>query len=170
MVALRRFTPADAPRLFAMSQQRGLRAWIPDQVYADERQAREVLLHLIAQYDSPHAARQDPVVLGVCLRDGGDLVGHVGLSPIADGVEIGYAIDDAQQGRGLATEAVAAMTDWGFQTLALPAVDGIVARDNIASCRVLEKAGFVLVGEATRPLHLVTQLVRTYRKTQGSRT
>jgi hypothetical protein len=45
------------------------------------------------------------------------------------------------------------MTDLGFQTLSLPAVDGIVARDNRASCRVLEKAGFALVGEAMSLLH-----------------
>jgi ribosomal-protein-alanine N-acetyltransferase len=148
-----------------MSQQPGLRTWIPDQVYADEPHAREVLAYLIAQYDKPLPA---PQVLGVCLRDGGELVGHVGLSAIPGGIEIGYAIDDAHQGKGLATAAVAAMTDWGFQTLALSAIDGIVARDNAASCRVLEKAGFVLVAESARPMHGVTQLVRTYRKTQGS--
>jgi RimJ/RimL family protein N-acetyltransferase len=169
-VALRRFTILDAPRLFVMSQQRGLRAWIPDQVYADEQQARDVVGYLIAQCDNPLAPRQAPFVLGVCLPDDGELVGHVGLSPMGDAVEIGYAIDDAHHGKGLATAAVAAMTEWGLRTFALDTVVGIVATANVASCRVLEKAGFALVGEATRPMHGVTQPVRTYRWTHGSRT
>jgi ribosomal-protein-alanine N-acetyltransferase len=167
-VVLRRFTLADVSKLFVMSQQAGLRTWIPDQVYADEQRASEVLAYLIAQYDQPDPARRAPLVLGVCLGD--ELVGHVGLSAIPDGVEIGYAIADGHQGKGFATEAVAAMTAWGFDRLALPAIDGIVAPDNAGSCRVLEKAGFVMVSEAMRPMHGVTQLVRTYRKTQGSRT
>jgi ribosomal-protein-alanine N-acetyltransferase len=153
--------------MFVMSQQPGLRTWIPDQVYADEQHAGDVLAYLIAQYDKPLPA---PQVLGVYLPDSGELVGHVGLSAIPSGIEVGYAIDDAHQGKGLATAAVMAMADWGFQTLALSEIYGIVVRDNAASCRVLEKAGFVLVDEATRPMHGVTRLVRTYRKTQGSST
>ena len=163
-LTLRRFTPADAREVLAMSRQPGLRAWLPDQVYADEREAADVLRHLIAQYDLPAAPVTAPLVLGVCLRPGAALIGHVGLSPSRDVVEIGYAIDDAHQGRGLATEAVRAMADWGIRRFGLPGVDGIVAADNAGSCRVLEKAGFVLVGEAPRPLHGVTRRVRTYRR------
>ncbi len=133
-------------------------------------QARGVLRYLIAHYDNPVAPRQAPFVLGVCLHEGGDLVGHVGLSPAADAVEIGYAIADAYQGRGIASSAVAAMTELGLRTFALDAVVGIVATGNAASCRVLEKVRFALVGEATRPMHGVTQSVRTYRWTHGSRT
>jgi len=163
-LTLRGFTLADVPRLFAMSQQASLRAWIPDQVYADEPEAGEVLRHLIDQYGRPDAPVKAPLVLGVCLRSTGELIGHVGLSPAGGGVEIGYAIDDAHQGRGLATDAVRAMAEWGIRTFALPGVDGIVASDNVASCKVLEKAGFELRGEAMRSLHGVTRLVRTYRR------
>lgn len=167
-VTLRRFTPADAARVFAMSRQRGMVDWIPDQVYDDEQHASEVLDYLIAQYDNPDAPAKAPFVLGVCLRDTGELVGHVGLSPAGDDVEIGYAIDDAHQGKGLATAAVRAMADQGFRAFGLPAVVGIVASDNVASCKVLENAGFALAGEATRSLHGATRLVRTYRLSSRS--
>jgi len=161
---LRRFTMDDAARVLAMSREAGVRAWLPDQVYADEREAADVLRHLIGACDDPGAPTTAPLVLGVVLRADDALIGHVGLSPGPDGVEVGYAIDEAHQGRGLATEAVGAMATWGLATLGLPSVDGIVAADNAGSCRVLEKAGFVLHGEATRPLHGVTRRVRTYRK------
>jgi len=150
--------------VFTMSQQRGMREWIPDQVYEDEQEASAVLRHLIEQYEKTDAPMRAPFVLGVCLRSSGELIGHVGLSPMKDVVEIGYAIDDVHQGRGFATEAVRAMAEWGFRVLALPGMEGIVASDNAASCKVLERAGFLLRGEATRSLHGVTRLVRTYRR------
>ena len=166
-LTLRRFSEADAPKILAMSQQSGMREWIPDQVYADEREAIRVLRYLIEQYDNPDAPVKAPLVLGVCLRTSGELIGHVGLSPAQDVVEIGYAIEDAHQGKGLATEAVGAMADWGIRTFALPGVDGIVASDNTPSCRVLEKAGFAPVGEATRSVHGVIRSEKTYRRTRG---
>jgi RimJ/RimL family protein N-acetyltransferase len=161
---LRPFTLGDARKVLAMSQERGMREWIPDQVYEDEREAARVLRYLIEQYDNPAAPVSAPLVLGICLRSSGELIGHAGLGPAQGVVEIGYAIEDAHQGKGLATEAARAMADWGLRTFALPAVDGIVASDNVGSCKVLEKAGFALVAETTRPLHGVTRLVRTYRR------
>lgn len=161
-VALRPFTPEDARVLLALSHEQGLRTWIPDQVYEDEAQAAEVVAYLIAQCANPAAPGGAPFVLGVCLPDG-ELVGHVGLSPLHGSVEIGYAIADGHQGRGLATSAVRAMLDLARERFALPEVLGIVASDNAASCRVLEKAGFVLAEESERSLHGVTRMVRTYR-------
>ncbi|MEO6772086.1 MAG: GNAT family N-acetyltransferase [Kofleriaceae bacterium] len=152
---------ADAPAIFAMSRQAGMREWLPDQVYADLDQAREIVCRLIGFYATPDP-RVTPVVLGVCAPDG-PLIGHVGLSRLGDAIEIGYAIDEAQRGRGFATAAVCAMTRWGLVAFALPSIDAIVAADNLGSCTVLERAGFVKIGEAHRPLHGVTRLVRTYR-------
>jgi ribosomal-protein-alanine N-acetyltransferase len=160
---LRRFSIDDAQRMLVLSHQAGMRAWLPDQVYADEAAAEKVLDYLIAQYDEPDAATGKPLVLGVCDRSDHVLIGHVGLSPCDGSVEIGYAIDDAYQGRGLATEAVSAVADWALETLGLPELLAIVASENSGSCRVLEKAGFALLGEGDRALHGVTRLVRTYR-------
>jgi len=164
-LTLRAFTMADAAKVFAMSRERGMRAWIPDQVYADEEEASGVLRYLVSQYDRPDVPAKAPLALGVCLRSSGELIGHVGLSPYDDVVEIGYAIEQAHQGKGLATEAARALSDWGLRTFGLPAVDGVVASDNVASCKVLEKAGFALVGEADRSMHGVVRPVKTYRKT-----
>ena len=38
-VALRYFVPADAPKVFEMSQEPGVRTWLPDQVYESEVRA-----------------------------------------------------------------------------------------------------------------------------------
>ena len=163
-VELRRFVPDDARRLLVLSHERGMREWLPDQVYADLAQAEGVVRYLLAQADHPDAPRGAPLVLGVARRDSGELIGHVGLSPAHGEVEIGYAIAEAHQGHGFATETVRAMTEWGLARFGLAGVLGIVAADNVASCRVLEKAGYVCTDEASRSLHGVVRLVRTYRR------
>ena len=141
---LRPFTLADTAKSFAMSQEAGLRRWIPDQVYRDEQHAEQVLRALIGCTDQPPDPRTRPFVVGI--EHAGKLIGHVGLSAARGSVEVGYAIEDACQGKGFASEAVGAMTRWGL-SLGLPEVLGIVGAENHGSCRVLEKAGFVRVGE-----------------------
>ncbi len=92
----------------------------------------------------------------------GEVIGHVGLSPVAGGAEVGYAIAAAQQGQGYATEALNETLRWAFSELELPRVLGIVASDNRGSIRVLEKAGFTLVEETLRQLHGERRSVRVY--------
>ena len=123
-LVLRPFTLDDLGPVFAMSREAGMRRWLPDQVYADLFAARAVLDRLIAGYGDRYAPVSGPLVLGVEARGSGVLVGHVGLGPYRDLVEIGYAIGEAHQGQGLATEAVAALTAWGHRVRGLPEILG----------------------------------------------
>ena len=56
---------------------------------------------------------------------------------------IGYTIARPFWSRGFATEAVLALTDFAFNQFAQHRVSASVDPRNAASCRVLEKAGFV---------------------------
>ncbi len=161
---LRRFVPEDAPKVYAMSQEPGVRTWLPDQVYESEARALEVLRDLIDKCHDPGTPVRAPYVLAVCLTSSLELIGHVGLSPLAGEVEVGYAIEDEHQGKGLASEAVRATVNWALPRFGLPRVLGIVAVDNLASCRVLENAGFVLASEAMGSLHGRRGLIRTYQR------
>lgn len=58
-------------------------------------------------------------------------------------VEIGYGIQKDREGRGYATEALRAMTQWAFRQKDVVFVEAETAPDNKASQRVLEKCGFV---------------------------
>ncbi|MGH2540955.1 MAG: GNAT family N-acetyltransferase [Actinomycetota bacterium] len=81
-------------------------------------------------------------------RDGGPLVGDVGISAV-DGepgvAKIGYTIAPAFQGRGYATEAVRALVDYAFETLGPERVRAFAAAENIPSLRVAENVGLRLV-------------------------
>lgn len=77
-------------------------------------------------------------------RGGGMAIGGIGFhSPPAAGVvELGYGIVPSHQGRGYATEAVKAMVALAWSDPQVRAVTANTDLDNIASQRVLEKAGF----------------------------
>jgi RimJ/RimL family protein N-acetyltransferase len=81
-------------------------------------------------------------------RDGGRLVGDVGISAV-DGepgvAKIGYTIAPAFQGRGYATEAVRALVDYAFETLGAERVRAFAAAENVPSLRVAENVGLRLV-------------------------
>lgn len=72
------------------------------------------------------------------------LLGDIGFHspPDATGaVEIGYDILGAYRRQGYAVEASRALIDWAFQQPEVRAVVAETLMDNVASIRVLEKAG-----------------------------
>jgi [ribosomal protein S5]-alanine N-acetyltransferase len=61
------------------------------------------------------------------------------------GVEVGYYFHPSAWGKGYGSELVKACTDAADRVLALPEVRAFAHPENIASRRVLEKAGFEVV-------------------------
>lgn len=61
---------------------------------------------------------------------------------------LGYMIADEHQGQGVATAAVCLVSARGFDPagLALERIEAVAAVDNVASRRVLEKAGYAFEG------------------------
>jgi RimJ/RimL family protein N-acetyltransferase len=79
-------------------------------------------------------------------RQTGIFAGDCGLNILADDprlAQIGYSIARPHWNRGFATEAVRALADFAFAAFGLHRITASVDPRNAASCRVLEKAGFV---------------------------
>ncbi len=85
--------------------------------------------------------------------------------PGRDGtVEVGYSFLEEHQGKGLATEAVRALTAWAF---ASPRVRRVIAQtlpDLTASRRVLEKCGFRFVGDGMEQGTILYELAGERRR------
>ncbi len=83
---------------------------------------------------------------------GRTLYGAITLSNVRRGVAetgtLGYWIGEPYAGRGLATAAVRAMAGFAFRSVRLHRLEAACLPTNIASRRVLEKAGFRKEGEA----------------------
>lgn len=96
------------------------------------------------------AARQSRPETVFALEVDGRAVGGIGLHPQGDvhrrAMEIGYWLGEPYWGRGIATEAVRALTRYAFETFDVARVYAYVYAWNPASARVLEKAGYRLEG------------------------
>lgn len=81
---------------------------------------------------------------------GGSAVGGIGLMLQVDvarkSAEIGYWLGESYWGRGIVTEALKAVTQYGFKEFALHRIYALVFDGNVGSAKVLEKAGFELEG------------------------
>lgn len=97
-------------------------------------------------------ARREPG-LGVWpaeLVDSGDCIGWFVLTRLPgaeEEIELGYRLFPEHWGRGLATEGARGLVGYGFDRLGLDRLVAVARPDNLASHRVLHKAGFVRKGE-----------------------
>jgi RimJ/RimL family protein N-acetyltransferase len=115
-----------------------------------------------ATYGQLEVLRQPPYgERAICLRDGGELVGMVGIVPSmgpfaqlpgfggaigpADRLrpEVGlyWALAPQHRGNGYATEAARAVIDHGFSELHLARIVATTERDNLASIGVMRRLG-----------------------------
>lgn len=79
-------------------------------------------------------------------RDG-RIIGTCDVDEIADATgDLGYWLDEAEWGRGFATEAARAIMAFGFGQLALTRLTSGHAADNLNSGRILTKLGFAPAG------------------------
>lgn len=82
--------------------------------------------------------------LGIADPQSGLLIGDIGLCVASDGhaAEVGVTLASAAQGRGIATEAVRASARLVFASAGVSRVLGVTDTRNIASVRMLLRAGF----------------------------
>ena len=78
------------------------------------------------------------------------LIGWCGLGylPETDETEVAYLLGVPFWGKGYATEAAQASLRYGFETIGVACVVGIVHPENVASRRVLAKLGMSFLDEA----------------------
>lgn len=99
----------------------------------------------------------------------GEVVGLAGLFPVENAgpdIEVAYHFRKDRWGRGYATEAARACISYGFDLGGLERIVGLVAPQNHASARVLEKCGMRVVG----PVHYYdTDLIEYELRRNASR-
>lgn len=165
---IRHFHHEDVDRLLALSHEDSLRAWLPSQVYSDTAHAASVLEYLISAYSNAAGPRCGPYVLALEHRTDRALIGHVGFSPMGDDVEIGFAIGQNYQRRGLASEAIVAATRWTLEVFALDKVIAITAVANTASRQALVRSQFAHQGDRLFTFQGTQQMVSVYELSRGS--
>ena len=135
-----------------------LRSWQKDDLKALLRHANnpKIAANLRDQFPHPYTRRdaidyleyaqvQEPVT-SFAIEYGDEAVGGVGFLIGRDiartSAEMGYWLSEELWGRGIATRAASAMSEWAFENYGLTRVFAMAFAHNAASIRVLEKAGF----------------------------
>jgi RimJ/RimL family protein N-acetyltransferase len=84
----------------------------------------------------------------------GAAVGSIGFAPSPDvervSAEVGYWLGERFWGRGIATDALAAVTNYAIEQHGLTRVFALPFEYNTGSCRVLEKVGYTLEARLRR--------------------
>jgi [ribosomal protein S5]-alanine N-acetyltransferase len=98
-----------------------------------------------------HAARPETTF---AIAVDGLAVGGVGFMLQEDvervSAEVGYWLGEPYWGRGICTEALRAVTQYAMEHHGLTRIFALPFAHNVASCRVLEKAGFSVEGRLRR--------------------
>ncbi len=137
-----------------------VRSWRTSDVESLTRHAdnRKIWINLRDAFPHPYTKRDGREFIRATLRRSpetffaiavdGAAVGGIGfvLHPDVERVssEIGYWLGEPFWGRGIATEALIALTAYAIRTHRLARVYAVPFAWNAASCRVLEKAGYAL--------------------------
>jgi len=126
--------------------------------------SRQIWINLRDRFPHPYgrgdgrrfirAARKMSPETFFAIAVGGEAVGGIGYVLQQDvervSAEIGYWLGEAFWGRGIVTEALAAVTRYAIEQHQLTRVFAVPFAYNAASCRVLEKAGYVLEARLRR--------------------
>lgn len=93
------------------------------------------------------ANKSDPVRI-LAIDVDGEAVGAIGIHPQDDvhckNAELGYWLSEAYWGKGIMTQAIRQMVDYGFQHWELTRIFAVPYGTNIGSQKALEKVGFKL--------------------------
>lgn len=143
-LALRRFTMDDLDLLVRLHTD--IRVMRHAGGLLTREQSLEVLRERTVDYYEQHPG------LGVWAtieRSSGECVGLHLLNNIRGetDIQVGYLLYPEYWGRGYATEMAVRVLRYGFETLGLPQIAAITDLENLASQRVLLKAGLLRKGE-----------------------
>jgi|SRR5678816_2060384 len=139
-----------------------VRSWEPGDVPALVRHAnnRRIWLNLRDRFPHPYTSsdgtsfirrvRASQPETTFAIEVDNEAAGGIGfmLQPDVERVsaEIGYWLGEIHWGRGICTDALRAVTQYAIEQHGLTRVFALPFAHNAASCRVLEKAGFVVEG------------------------
>ncbi|MFI1853181.1 GNAT family N-acetyltransferase [Streptomyces sp. NPDC020480] len=147
-LVLRPWGLADAVDLVGLCQDPALRRWT-DMPVDDEAGAVRWIQEQQRGWEAGHRFAF-AIVEPRATSSEGRLAGHVVLKNVTPGAasaEVGYWSAAHARGRGVASRALRALTDWAFTTFAgdgLARLELLHQLDNAASCGVARKCGYEL--------------------------
>lgn len=140
-LVLRRVTESDYPEIMKLRGNPETMKYIPRPLVTTKEEA----LHHFKMIDDKIESNEginwaitlkgNPKMLGI--------IGHYIIQPENYRCEIGYMLLPEYNGKGITTEAIKAVLEYGFDELQMHSIEAVIDPENKASERVLQKNGFV---------------------------
>ena len=141
---LRQMKVRDARDMFEYASNSDTTRYLTWKAHPSVEYTEEYLKYLQTRY-----AAGDFYDFAVTLKDSGKMIGTCGFTRFhaeSNSAEIGYVINPAYHGQGLATEGARAVIEFGFKELKLHRIEARHMVGNDASHRVMEKLGMTAEG------------------------
>lgn len=138
---LRPPTIDDVPHIFKMMSDEDVTRYLGRFPMASEDEAVQQIQTYLTGFDE-----QQSVTWVICWREDGSIMGTCSLFNLLKAhfrAELGYILTPEWWGRGIMSEVVRAVIDYGFDNMHLHSIMAQIDPDNDASRRLLEKHGFV---------------------------
>ena len=138
---LRQITPDDVQEVFELRSNPETMKFIPRPLVTSHEEA---LGHIKMIQDKIES--NEGINWAITLKPDNKLLGIIGHYRIKwehFRSEIGYMLLPETHGKGIATEAIQLIIDYGFNKMKMHSLEGIIDPENTGSARVLEKNGFV---------------------------
>ncbi len=151
-LTLRAMRVADAADMYTYACQPSVTEYLTWEPHADMEETREYLTYVGQRYrtgdfyDWSIICREDGHMIGTC--------GFTSFNCASDSGEIGYVLNPAYGGRGLATEAVLAVMRFGFERLSLHRIEAHFIEGNEPSRRLMERVGMRFEGYARESMRI----------------
>ncbi|MDY3026340.1 MAG: GNAT family N-acetyltransferase [Candidatus Faecivicinus sp.] len=141
---LRKLTMHDAEDIYAYSRDPEVARHVLWDAHRSIGESRTYLRFMLRKYRMNEAASW-----GIELKETGRIIGTIGFMWVQDdnrAAEVGYSLARAQWGKGIMTEALAAVIEYGFLTLRLNRIEAIHELSNPASGAVMRRCGMIREG------------------------
>ncbi len=142
---LRQVSTNDADAILSLRSNDEVMKYIPRPYLKTKEEA----LELIAMFDDK-IEKGIGINWGICFLDEPEkligIIGHYRLKPEHYRAEVGYMIFPEYGGKGIVSEALQKVIEYGFEEMKLHSIEAILDPENIGSEKVLLKNGFVKEG------------------------
>jgi ribosomal-protein-alanine N-acetyltransferase len=140
-LTLRRLRESDKNEMHAMRSDPKLMQFIPRPKTKDAEDAA-----LLIKTMNENIAKGELINWAITFTGEDKLIGMVGffrMKPEHYRGEIGYMLHGDYHGKGVMLEAVKGAMKYGFEKMKLHSMEAVIAPENIASQKLIEKCGFV---------------------------
>ena len=149
---LRGMRVSDAADMYDYARLPSVTEYLTWEPHASPEETKEYLIYVAQRYRTG-----DFYDWSVICREDGHMIGTCGFTSFncpADSGEIGYVLNPAYRGRGLATEAADAVLGFGFEHLSLHRIEAHFIQGNDASRRLMERVGMRFEGFARESMRI----------------